>query len=245
MIQPQPTQVALGVLVTHNLVQNSLLNERGYVTGNLVVSGILVALGRITSLTWEEMGLSPGELRRGVRLGGWAAGTAAGLTLLALTHPRGRALLQDRRGAVVSGGDVWRRALVRFPFGTALFEEVAFRGVLPALFRRTHRPASAETLTAAAFGLWHLIPTARALVGNPLGRDLPLRRRLLTILGGSAAAGISGLILSWMRRSTASLLAPWLAHSSFNAISYLGAVSALKSGSVRSPRCPPRLDSIG
>lgn len=228
MSDPRPARAALGVLAVHNLVQNSLLNERGYVTGNLVVSGLLVGLGRASGLSWDEMGLDPGDVHSGLRIGRRTGAMGAVAGLVALSHPRTRALFLDERAAAPSGRAAWRRALVRFPLGTALFEEVAFRGVLPALLRKTHGPVWAEVLSATAFGAWHLIPTGRALSGNQLGDDVPTGGRLAVIVGGSVAAGVAGFALSRMRRKTGSVLAPWLVHASFNTLSYLAGITALR-----------------
>ncbi len=236
------TDAVLGLLALHNLVQNTLLNERGYVTGNLVVSGLLVGVGRASGLTWEEMGLRGGSLRDGLLVGGAASLAATTVGLVALAHPE---ILDDDRAAA-SGDAVWRRALIRFPLGTAPFEEIAFRGVLTAFLRRAHPAARAEWLAAAAFAAWHLIPTGRALAGNRLGREMSPPQRLGAAMAGSAAAGVAGLALSAMRRGTGSLLAPWLAHSSFNTVSYLTATAAgRRPGSRRRKatagrgRCPP------
>ncbi|HEU4319728.1 MAG TPA: CPBP family intramembrane glutamic endopeptidase [Acidimicrobiia bacterium] len=218
------TNAVLGLLAVHNLVQNTLLNERGYVTGNLVVSGLLVGVGRASGLTWEEMGLRGGSLRDGLLVGGGASLAATAVGLVALAHPE---MLDDDRAAA-SGDAVWRRALTRFPLGTALFEEVAFRGVLTALLRRAHPAARAEWLAAAAFSAWHVVPTGRALAGNRLGREMSPSQRLGAAVAGSAAAGVAGLALSAMRRGTGSLLAPWIAHSSFNTVSFLTASAAVR-----------------
>jgi membrane protease YdiL (CAAX protease family) len=228
MTNGHATRNALTVLACHNLVQNYLLNERGYVTGNLAVSGLLVGMGRTAGLGWDEMGLHPARFRRGLRMGAWASAGAATAALLALGFPGIRILLEDERAAPTSGGPVWRRALVRFPLGTALFEEVAFRGVIPALLRRDHRPLAAETRSAGFFALWHLIPTYRALAGNPLGKDMSAGRRVAAGAAGAAAAGGFGLVFSAMRRHSGTLVAPWLAHASLNTLSYLAGVTAWK-----------------
>jgi hypothetical protein len=227
MNDPRRVRTALVILAAHNLVQNSLLTERGYVSGNLMVSGLLVGVGRAAGLRWDEMGLGPGEVRRGLRIGARVSAATAALAVFALGNPRARAVFSDERATVATGAAVWRRALVRFPLGTALFEEVAFRGVLPALMRQTHRSGPAEAMSAAFFGLWHLIPASRALSGNPLGLGMPTTRRGVVIMGGSAVAAASGLALGWTRRTTGSLLAPWLIHAGFNSLSYLAGVVAV------------------
>jgi membrane protease YdiL (CAAX protease family) len=221
-------RTALGVLATHNLVQNLFLNERGYVTGNLAVSGLLVGAGRSAGLSWEEMGLHPGDVRKAFRMGARASATIGAAALLALSGPKTRSFLLDERAMAGTGREVLERTLIRFPVGTALFEEVAFRGVLPALLRQTRGPAWAEAISATAFGLWHLIPTRHALSGNPLREGMPTGRRAAVILGGSAVAGFAGLGFSRMRRETGSLLAPWLTHTSYNILSYLAAVAAIR-----------------
>jgi len=222
-------RAALAILATHHLAQNFLLVERGYVPGNLAVAGVLLGVGRRSGLRWEEMGLQPRDLPRGLRMGFLGSGVAAWVALLALSHPRTRELLRDERASLPEGGRPWKRVLIRFPLGTALFEEVAFRGVLPALLSKHRHERSADAVSAVLFGLWHLIPAHRALSGNPLGLGRFRSRRWAVTLGGSIAAGVSGLALSWMRRTTGSLLAPWMIHSALNSFSFLAGAAALRS----------------
>ncbi|MGA7271422.1 MAG: hypothetical protein WB239_10150 [Acidimicrobiia bacterium] len=128
-------RVALSILGIHNLTQNLFLNERGYVAGNLVVSGLMIGVGRAAGLEWAEMGLDRGDIRRSLDVGAIAAGAGSAAALLLLESRRGRRFLHDER-AIGTGHRIWSRALIRFPIGTALFEEVAFRGVLPGLIRQ-------------------------------------------------------------------------------------------------------------
>jgi len=221
----RPERTALAVIAVHNLVQNQLLNQRGYVAGNLAVSAILVGVGRSAGLGWDDMGLQPNRLRAGLRTGAGASVAAVIAGLAALAGPRARPYLRDER-ARVPRTEIWRRALIRFPMGTALFEEVAFRGVLPALFGRTRRPVVADVISAGVFTLWHFIPTSRALAGNPLHGRLTASRRVAAVVGGSAVAGGFGLVFSWMRRRSDSVAAPWLAHASLNTVSFLAGVVA-------------------
>lgn len=232
----RPDRAAFAILALHNLVQNHLLNERGYVTGNLVVTGGLVGLGRSAGLSWEEMGLHPDRVKPGLRLGARTAAAAVASALIALAHPLIRSYLRDERARVASAAELWRRALLRFPLGTALFEEVAFRGVLPALLGRRHRQATADAISATAFALWHLIPTGRALAGNPLHLGLTSRRRAGYVVAGSALAGAFGLSFSGLRRRSGSVAAPWLAHSALNTVSFLIGVAAWQ---LAQPRVEP------
>jgi hypothetical protein len=221
-----PTVAAVGVLAVYNLAQNRWLDERGYVCGNLVVSGLLVQLGRTSGLGWDEMGLVLGDVNGARRIGALGLATAlVGLSAVG-SRQRWRVLLRDERVAADSVREAMRKVLIRFPLGTALFEEVAFRGVLSALLRRSRTPVMAEAMSAIAFGLWHMIPTLSTLDANPAGRNQGPAKRIGIITTGCVAAGVGGLVFSSLRKKTGSLLAPWFVHSSFNCLTYLAARAA-------------------
>lgn len=224
-----PDRTAIAVLAMHHLVQNQFTNEQGYVPGNLAVAGILIGIGRSAGLSWDEMGLNPDRIRSGLRLGTRISAPALLVAAGALANRRTRSHLRDERARVDSARQVWYRALVRFPLGTALFEEVAFRGVLPALLARNRPRFASDALSAALFGMWHLIPTRRAVSGNPINRELSPARRTAFVIGGSALAGVFGLGFSELRRRSGSLAAPWLAHATLNTLTFLGGVAAWKS----------------
>jgi len=207
---------ALGILGVHNLVQNTVLNETGYVAGNLAMSVTLVGIARSSGASWDEMGLGRPDVATSSKIGSIAVSLGALGTIAAVAHPRTRALLSENRTPTTGSAQLVRRALIRFPLGTALFEEVAFRGVLPALTDRGNWQADA--MSAAVFAVWHIIPTARAQAS---GADTSRRNRTLGIAIGSTAAGVAGLGLSWLRRRTGGLLAPWMVHASVNSIAFL------------------------
>lgn len=213
---------AIGLIAGHNLVQNTVLNEKGYTAGNAVVAAALIGLAERSGSSLVEMGLKPRLGADGRRVVAATAATAVVLTVAAVVHPRTRALLRDERARDASWQVVWRKALIRFPLGTALFEEVAFRGALPPLLSESERAGDLSSSTL--FGLWHVIPTARALRGNPLGGRVTNPAR--TVATGAVAAGLTGLVLTSARRRTGSVFVPWLLHSIFNIASYLGGIVA-------------------
>lgn len=237
-ISPLPDRLAvrsaLGILAVHNVVQNLILNERGYVTGNLAVSAVLMGLGRGSGSTWDEMGFGRPDVRATLGYGAVAMVTSTAGAVIAMTNTRTRGLLLDKRAQVAGWREMMQRAVVRFPLGTAIFEEIGFRGVLPALLGRNRAPWRGDALAAGVFALWHLIPTARVQAGNALAQDQPRHRRATSVVVGSVAAGVAGLGLSWLRRRTGSLLAPWLVHASVNSIAFLAGVAAHR-GSGRRP----------
>ena len=194
----------LALLVVHNLVTNLWFSGRGYVPVNLATAGVVVALGGT-----------------GVAVGSPAVGLAGAGVVLALiaalaAGPRTRGLLADRRMAGVDArGTAWR-ALVRIPLGTVVLEEVAFRGVLPALVS----PAGA----AALFGLWHIVPTAATLDVNGI-----VRGRRWWVAGAVAATTVAGLVLSAAARVGGGLLSPALLHVAVNSGATVAARAVLRS----------------
>nr|WP_296774449.1 type II CAAX endopeptidase family protein [Rhodococcus sp. (in: high G+C Gram-positive bacteria)] len=91
--------------------------------------------------------------------------------------------------------------LFRIPVGTVVTEELIFRGVFDAV---------SPAMSPVFFGLWHVHP-ARAAGDSVVG----------TVAGTFAA----GLLFSWLRRRSGSVLAPALLHWAVNAS---GAVLAVR-----------------
>lgn len=215
------------VIVGYNLVQNRLLPSSLYVPANMLVSAALVATARRAGCDWSELGLDPEKAAGGVRLGLQAAVVIA-LATAAATHPATRRRLLDARAADQEVSDILYHTLVRFPLGTALFEEVAFRGVVEAVWERGGAmEREARTAAAVMFGLWHLIPTWDALRGNPVADHLQTSwSRAGAVVAGAVASGLTSLGFSWMRKRSGSLVAPWLAHTAISCAGYLAGVAA-------------------
>jgi membrane protease YdiL (CAAX protease family) len=236
MAEPNPW-VAVAALAAYNLIQNFAVPPRVYVAANLGMSAGLVHLARRQGCSWDDLGLSPAGWRRSLAMGGAGSALAIGAAVLTSTNSELRRYLLDERAQSQTRRDVIYRSLVRFPIGTALFEEVAFRGVLYGMWRqagKSHRAATA--ITAIAFGVWHLIPSRNALRGNPLETRLTSQgSKMGVIAGGASLTGMFSFGLTWLRIQSGSLVAPWLIHSAVNATGYLAGVRAW-----RTP--PSRLD---
>jgi membrane protease YdiL (CAAX protease family) len=210
----------LAGIALYDVVQNAVLTEGGYVTGNVAVTTGALAWARRSGVSWDDMGLGRGSSARGLGVGAAAAAVATGVACLTRDTALVRSLLSDERLEGIGRREVWRRVLIRFPLGTALFEEVVFRGVLPAAFR--HRPTwQREAISASAFAAWHIIPTWHTLDANTGGRSWGRGRKAAAVVGGSVAAGVAGLTLSALKRSSSSLTAPWLAHTTVSALTLL------------------------
>ena len=226
---PEPSRLtAVLAIGAYNLVQNLLLPDRAYVPANLTVSCGLVALARRQGCTWDDLGLDLSRAGTGLRLGMVGAGAATAVAAAAGIHPATRRYLLDRRVAGQRGHEVAYRTLVRFPLGTALFEELAFRGVIYGMWRRSGASNAAASLAAAAtFGIWHIIPANQALNANPLTAGFSSRQsRAEVVVAGTIITSLASLAFTWMREQSGSLIAPWITHSAINGTTYLAGVAA-------------------
>jgi membrane protease YdiL (CAAX protease family) len=226
---PNPGRWAVLVsLGAYNLVQNLVIPARAYVPLNLGATVGLVTLARRQGCTWDDLGLEPANIRRGLRVGVVGVAVSAAVAAVTLNHRSLAPYLLDQRAAGQRSGDVLFRVLVRLPLGTALFEEVAFRGAIEGIWQRSGASKREAALAAAvAFGLWHLIPGTHALNGNPLDlRMNTVRSRAAVVTLGAVVTGIASLGLSRLRNRSCSLVAPWLTHAAINSAMYLTGVAA-------------------
>ena len=199
----------LVLLFVHNLGANLWVDDRWYVPVNLLTTAALLGLVGTAGvgLTWGRAPL----------LGVGAALLVLGaICVLVRLRP---GLFADRRMAGVDARGTAGRALVRIPLGTVVLEEVAFRGVLPALLS----PVAASVL----FGLWHVVPTAKTLDINGLARAP--RTRTLAVAAAVGATTVVGLVLCALRSATGSLLAPALVHAAANGGAVVAGYRVLRS----------------
>ncbi len=216
------------VLVVYNNVANRWppFNRGAYVPVNVVAGFLLgaLALGPL-GLNETSLGLTMQTARDFL--------TGAGLSLVmtapmfvALLFERSRRLLADERVAGLTGGALLYQAAIRVPVGTAAFEELAFRGVLFAVWRQTTSTIVAATISSIAFGLWHIAPTLNLIAAN---RPTAGSRSKATAVAATVVAMTgAGLALVWLRVQSGGLAAPWALHATLNSLATLAAAAAHK-----------------
>lgn len=192
---------------------------------NLTAAAVALGAGAAAGLTAEEMGVSPGSMRRGACVGASVAAPLVGVVAAAFASGRSRLLLHDRRVEGLAPRDLAFEAGVRIPFETALAEEVLFRGVHEAWLRRHGSAAYSTTVGALVFGLWHVPPAlaslARTTAGDRVGDGRAHRATaVLATVGTTALAGVG---FSVLRRSSGSVVAPIVVHAALNAAGLIGA----------------------
>ena len=127
-----------------------------YVPLNLLLTGVLLLVARRVGLDRAALGVEADRARAGLALGVLVAAVPVAGLAVAVAVPTLHPLLEDERVGDIGYGLLAYRALIRIPFGTALLEEVAFRGVLFASWARWAGRWWAVIGSSAVFGLWQL-----------------------------------------------------------------------------------------
>jgi membrane protease YdiL (CAAX protease family) len=214
-VQWRVLAVVVALLAVSNVIVNRFLPAAVYVPWNLAVVVLLVLLARRAGLTWPDLGLDRRTVGRSVR---WGAAVAAVIVtgyVVAIALPATRALFDDARAGDERILDLLYHALVQIPLGTVLLEEVAFRGVLPALLglRGAASWRWAPVVGASVlFGLWHVLPSLNLAAANQgvedaVGGSLGLTVALAVL--GTTIVGVFLCRLRWLGRG---LLAPVIVH---------------------------------
>jgi uncharacterized protein len=212
---------ALGLAVA--ALAATLLVDRA-VSGSHVAAGLglaacLVAIARAQGLSVSDLGLARSAVPAGLRWGAAAAALVGAAYALAWLVAPVREALPDGEGGL--GRAVLWTVLVVIPLGTVLPEELAFRGLLPALLGRGRGVLRGTLLSSALFGLWHVVASlgggpANAAMADVVGGDAAgtAVRVAVTVVSTSVA----GVVLCWLRLRSGSLLAPILAHWTVNGL---------------------------
>jgi len=227
---PNPPSVgteaaASAATLAYNVAISRPIPGIGYVMANDSAALLSVIAARTCGVSRTDMGMCPDRLGRGIRIGLTTALPAVAAVGLGAVVPATREFLRDERARGGGTRHVLFETLVRIPLGTALAEEVIFRGSLLGLFTQRHRPAVAASMSSILFGMWHVLPTLRTLPLNPAGARVhgnPMRTAGV-VLATVTATTLAGYGLAWLRSRSGSIAAPVVAHASLNGAAYLAA----------------------
>jgi membrane protease YdiL (CAAX protease family) len=224
--RPAPSTRALLVagaaLIAWNALNLVPFPAAAYVPANLGLAVAAVVLARRAGLGWAELGLR-GGWRRGLVIGLGCAALVGTVLLVARRVPAAAPFLADERAAGLSGLALVYGTAIRIPFGTAVPEEIIFRGVLLAALRRRSAWWPAVLWSSAVFGLWHIGPTIVLARVNAL--DTSALATAAVVAGAVATTTAAGVGFCLLRRWGGGVLAPVLAHTATNSLSLLAATA--------------------
>jgi membrane protease YdiL (CAAX protease family) len=215
---------AAAAVVAYGVLINRVVPDELYVPVNLGAGVAAVVAVHALGASWRDLGLARDRMKAGLRLGGLTLIPIAAVVALGLAVPWTRGFFRDTTIVGASTAEALYTVLLRIPFGTALSEELIFRGALVGLYLQRHRPWVAALLSSLVFGIWHVLPTLSSLGTNP---GASATQDSLVLQAGAVAfvvlaTGVAGMVFSWLRLRSGSLVAPWLTHTGFNAVGYLG-----------------------
>ena len=218
-----PVVAVVVLLILTNVVNNRLAPQEHYLLWTFGAAALLVAFGLLDGNTWTDLGLSWRFWVPGLA---WAAGSIALVTavyLVGTAFRRTREAFHDERIASMSGGHLAFQALIEVPFGTVMFEEIAFRAVLLSMLVRRLGPAWGIVVAALLFGLWHILPSIGTHETNPaLGRmsGSGLRGNIVAVTLSVLTTAASGVLFAALRLVSGSVLAPMGFHWATNGLGY-------------------------
>ncbi|MFE1593292.1 type II CAAX prenyl endopeptidase Rce1 family protein [Nocardia sp. NPDC058705] len=184
----------------------------------------LLALMRQRGLGWAELGLSPRHWKRGTVYALGAVGIVVTAVAIGALLPLTRPFFLADRYATISGALI--ASMIVIPLQTVIPEELAFRGVLHGTLDRVLGVRGLFAAGSLMFGLWHIASSFGLTSGN---------KGLSSIVGGGllgqiigitlavAATAAAGVVFTWLRRRSGSLLAPIALHWSLNGAGALAA----------------------
>lgn len=208
------------LIVCYGALLSYALPKKTHTSLNILFAGIAVIIGGLAGLSLDTMGLRLSAVPLGVV---YAAGFV--LVIIAGVYVASRLpvvghFFANESFAKASKKRLFYEAGFRVPLGTALLEEVLFRGLLLGLLLQNNSTVTALLLSSVIFGLWHIFPTVNQLEANQAAKDMVAGKRgrrlvsILTVVGTTTVAGVCfGVLRVW----SGSLVTPWLVHWAINA----------------------------
>jgi len=215
--------VVVVVLVLTNVIAHFTTPWASVATVPAAAVG-LVLLVRARGLGWSELGLGREHWRSGVGYALAAVGVVLSVIAVGLLLPWTRPLFMNNNYATISGALI--ASMVIIPLQTVIPEELAFRGVLHGALNRAWGFRGAVAAGSLLFGLWH-IATSLGLTSSNVGFTRLFGGGVLGTVAGVvlavAATAVAGVVFTWLRRRSGSLLAPIALHWSLNGMGALAA----------------------
>lgn len=226
-----PVIIVVAALVVFNVVNNRVAPQRHYLLWALGGSFGLLALGLLDGNSWTDMGLGWDYLVIGFIWGVGSVGVVTAGYLIAASFRKGRNAMHDERVSELSGPKLMFQALVEVPFGTVLFEEIAFRAVLFSMLARRFGVVGAIIISSILFGLWHILPSIgtheqSAALGSVVGEGR--RGNILAVALSVLTTAIAGVIFAGLRLLSGSVLAPMGLHWATNGMGYFFSWSIIR-----------------
>ncbi len=218
------TEVGAGAAVlAYGYFIVEVVPEALYVPVNVAAAGVVLVLVHRAGASADDLGLAAAKLWSGARWGLISAIPIAAVVATGVALTVTRPYFVEARFAGMSAAALLYQLLVRIPLGTALSEELIFRGGLLGLYGRRHSFWRAALMSSLVFGLWHVLPSIGSVSSNAAGETLSsTAARAAGVAGTVVATGAAGMVFCWLRKRSGSVLAPVITHASLNGLAVVG-----------------------
>ena len=211
------------VMVIVNLLSN-LWARQHYLVISLWATGVLLAVAWLAGITWSQLGLGFGgnAQTKGLIWSAALIGIVSVGYAIAAALPWTRKGFADARTAQMGVGKFLYHCFLRIPVGTALMEEVDFRGVLLAALTEAWGVIWGVAVSSLLFGFWHVLPALEFHEASSTtdrfgdGR----KAKFMTVAGQVVATGAAGVGFCLVRIWSDSLLPSIALHASLNALGF-------------------------
>lgn len=202
-----------------------LLPRRLRALANVAATAAGLGLAVRGGLDADDLGCDPTALARGARTGAAIAALVSGVVAATVRRPRTRALFADARVTGASPARAAYELVWRIPVTTALTEELLFRGAVLGAWRRAAGTPAAIGISAAAFGVWHVLPALESHTHNAAGARVSARAggRPAHVAGTVIATAAAGAAFAALRLRSGSVVAPVVVHAAVNQAGYAAA----------------------
>ena len=211
------------VLVLTNLIAHFTTPWASVATVPAAAVGLVVLL-RFNGLGWAELGLGRDHWKSGAAYALGAIALVVTVIAVGVLLPVTRPMFMNNHYATISGALV--ASMIIIPLQTVIPEELAFRGVLHGALNRAWGFRGVALAGSLLFGLWH-IATSLGLTSSNVGFTRLFGGGAVGMLAGVTlaviATAVAGLVFSWLRRRSGSLIAPIALHWSLNGLGALAA----------------------
>ncbi|ONM50486.1 CPBP family intramembrane glutamic endopeptidase [Nocardia donostiensis] len=215
--------VVVLVLACTNLIAHFTTTWANIVTVP-VAAMVLLAMMRRRGLGWAELGLSPRHWKRGSLYALAAVGVVLAVVAVGAALPVTRPFFLADRYATISGALI--ASMIVIPLQTVIPEELAFRGVLHGTLGRVYGARGVFAVGSLLFGLWHIASSLGLTTSNRGLTEIfgaGVTGQVCGILIAVAATAAAGIVFTWLRQRSGSLLAPIALHWSVNGAGALAA----------------------
>jgi membrane protease YdiL (CAAX protease family) len=202
----------------YSALLNRVLPPAVHVPGNLTAGAALATGARQLGVSVGDLGLAPRNAGRGARIGALVGVPIVGAIATAATRPSTQPLFADHRVRRLTERQARYEAAIRIPLGTALGEELIFRGALFGLLRRRHSTLTAVAVSSIVFGFWHVLPAIDGL--HPRDEETRVATHVAGTVAATTAAGVGFCVL---RLWSGSIIAPAIVHAMVNTSAFVAA----------------------